>query len=48
MVERAALTELALSIIEEVFAWLGLVVRVDSSECSLSKVLWKWLTKYKI
>jgi hypothetical protein len=43
VIERAALAELAFSFVEEVLAWLSLVVRVDSSESSLSKVLRKRL-----
>jgi hypothetical protein len=43
MVERASLTELAITFSEEVLAWLSLVVGVDSSESGLAKVLWECL-----
>jgi hypothetical protein len=43
VVERASLTKFALSIVEEVLAWLRLVVGVDSAEGGLSKVLGKRL-----
>ena len=43
MVERASLTELALTFSEEVLAWLSLVVGVDSSESGLAEVLWECL-----
>jgi hypothetical protein len=41
--ERASITELAFSFIHEVFARFSLVVRVDSTESGLTKVLWKCL-----
>ena len=43
VVEGAAVTILAFSKVDEVLAWLGLVVGVDSTEGSLSEVLWEWL-----
>lgn len=43
MVEGATFAELALSILEEVFAWLGFVVGVDSAESSLAEVFGEWL-----
>jgi hypothetical protein len=43
VVERASLTELALTFAEEVLAWLSLVVGVDCSKSGLTEVLWKWL-----
>lgn len=43
MEEGAAVTELALSVLLEVLAWLGLVVGVDSTKSSLSEVLWEWV-----
>ena len=46
MVEGAAITELAFSILLEVLAWLGLVVRVDGTKSSLSEVLWERLNKH--
>ena len=48
MVEGASLAELALSLVEEVLAWLRLVVGVDGSESSLAEVLWEWLKNSKI
>ena len=45
VIERASLTKLALTFAEEVFAWLSLVVRVDSSESGLAEILWEWLHK---
>ena len=48
VVERAAFTELALTFIEEVLAWLSLVVGVNCTKCCLTEVLGKWLkTKVK-
>ena len=43
VIERASLSKLALSFVEEVLAWLGFVVGVDSSESGFAEVLWKWL-----
>lgn len=43
VVEGAAVTILAFSKVDEVLAWLGLVVGVDSTEGSLSEVLWEWV-----
>jgi hypothetical protein len=43
MVEGASLTELALALTEEVLAWLSLVIGVDGSESSFTKILGKWL-----
>lgn len=43
VVERASLTELALTFAEEVLAWLSLVVGVDGSKSGLAEVLWEWL-----
>ena len=48
MVEGASLAELALSLVEEVLAWLRLVVGVDGSESGLAEVLWEWLKNSKI
>lgn len=43
--ERASFTELALTSLEEVFAWHGLVVGVHGSESCLSKVVGERLFK---
>lgn len=43
VVEGAAITELAFSVIEEVLARHGLVVGVNGAESGLSEVLWEWL-----
>jgi hypothetical protein len=43
MEEWAAITEFAFTFSHEIFAWLSLVVRVDSSEGSFTKILWKRL-----
>jgi hypothetical protein len=43
--ERASITELAFSFIHEVFARFSLVVRVDSTESGLTKVLWKCIIR---
>lgn len=45
MIERASLSELALSFVEEVLAWFSLVVGVDSTESGLTEVLWEWLNQ---
>jgi len=47
--ERATITELAFSLGNEVLAWLSLVVRVNCSKSSLSKVLGErviWLSEF--
>lgn len=41
--ERASFTELAITSLEEVLAWHGLVVGVDCTKSGLSEVVWKWL-----
>lgn len=43
VIERASITELALSSDVKVLTWFSLVVRMDSTECSLSESLWKWV-----
>lgn len=48
MVERAAITELAFTMLLEVLAWLGLVVRVNGTKSSLSEVLWERLYKNNV
>lgn len=48
VVERAAFTKLAFTRIEEVSAWHSLVVGVDSTKGSFTKVGWKWLKGAKI
>jgi hypothetical protein len=48
VVERAAISELALSCGLPVLAWLSLVVRVNCAKSGLSKMLWKrviWLSQ---
>ena len=43
MIERAAISELALSGFLHVFARLSFVVGMDGAEGSLAELLWKWV-----
>jgi hypothetical protein len=43
VIERASFTEWALVLLLQVFAWLGLVVRVNSTESGLTEVRWEWV-----
>lgn len=43
VIEGAAVTEFAFSMVDEVLARLGLVVGVNGTESSLSEVLWEWV-----
>lgn len=48
VIEGAAVTEFAFSMVDEVLARLGLVVGVNGTESSLSEILWEWLLKKNI
>lgn len=46
--EWAAITEFAFTFSHKVLAWFGLIVWVDSSKSSFTKVLWEWLNSKEI
>jgi len=45
MEEAAPITKFAITLFSPVFAFLGLVVRMDSTKSSLAKMLWKSIVR---